>query len=278
VRSGRWTSAVRRPARLDVANRPKLAIINRTDDSGWHSQRAAPTKSVNARRMAARRANVGRSAYPPITHHRQQIHLLLGGARRFVRKLHCYYGRVRLLWSVHRRLRPPAFPARSLQNSARTAQRYPGSQAGDVCACQGLRRRGADPCLAIATWAVLPSAGRKASAPRSWFSPLNGWPTLSPVNASLRPSRDAAHDSGSVRFATPSPKRTFTSYLLPVSRRTRPPHHSPTARRTGQIDPISAMITIRSARHAEERRHRLRGDFLIEARRVLAGASANGRS
>jgi len=45
-----------------------------------------------------------------------------------------------------------------------------------------------------------------------------------PVNASLRPSRVAAHDSGSVWLATPSPQRTFTSYLLPVSRRTRPPH------------------------------------------------------
>ena len=133
-----------------------------------------------------------------------------------------HYGQVRLLWAAHRRLRPPAFPARSSQNSARTVQRSPGSRAEGVCACQGLRRRGADPCLAIATRAVLPSAGRKASAPRSWFSPLNGWPALSPANASLRSSRDAAHDSGSVRFATPSPQRTFTSYLLPVSRRSRP--------------------------------------------------------
>jgi putative transposase len=63
------------------------------------------------------------------------------------------------------------------------------------------------------------------AAPGSWFSPLNGWPTLSPVNASLRPSRVAAHDSRSVWFATPSPRRTFTSYLLPVSRRTRPSHY-----------------------------------------------------
>src|SRR6202034_1497356 len=156
---------------------------------------------------------------------------------RFVRRLHSYYGRVRLLWPVHRRLRPPAFPARSLQNSARTVQRYPGSRPGGVSACQCLRRRGANLCLAIATWAVLPSAGRKASALRSWFSPLNGWLTLSPVNASLRPSRVAAHDSGSVWFATPSPKRTFTSYLLPVSRRTRPHHHPRVAQRMGQIDP-----------------------------------------
>ena len=40
---------------------------------------------------------------------------------------------------------------------------------------------------------------------------------LSPVNASLRPSRVATHDSGSMWLATPSPQRTFTSYLLPVS-------------------------------------------------------------
>jgi hypothetical protein len=32
---------------------------------------------------------------------------------------------------------------------------------------------------------------------------LNGWPVRSPVNASLMPSRATAHDSGSMRFATP---------------------------------------------------------------------------
>jgi hypothetical protein len=30
------------------------------------------------------------------------------------------------------------------------------------------------------------------------------WPVRSPVNASLMPSRAAAHDSGPMRFATPS--------------------------------------------------------------------------
>jgi hypothetical protein len=34
-----------------------------------------------------------------------------------------------------------------------------------------------------------------------------------------------------VWFATPSPQRTFTSHLLPVSRRTRQPHHPPLAER-----------------------------------------------
>src|SRR5262250_3226818 len=36
-------------------------------------------------------------------------------------------------------------------------------------------------------------------------SQLNTWPVVSPVNASRRPSRDAAHHSGSGRLATPYP-------------------------------------------------------------------------
>jgi hypothetical protein len=47
-------------------------------------------------------------------------------------------------------------------------------------------------------------------------SQLNTWPVISPVNASRRPSRDAAHHSGSERLARPSPWRTFTSYSLPA--------------------------------------------------------------
>jgi len=51
-------------------------------------------------------------------------------------------------------------------------------------------------------------------------SQLNTWPVVSPVNASRRPSRDAAHHSGSGRLAGPSPWGTFTSYSLPASWRT----------------------------------------------------------
>src|SRR5258708_9597391 len=36
------------------------------------------------------------------------------------------------------------------------------------------------------------------------LSRLNGWPMRSPVNASLRPSRVTAHDSGPMWIATPS--------------------------------------------------------------------------
>src|SRR5271168_4480667 len=51
-------------------------------------------------------------------------------------------------------------------------------------------------------------------------SQLNTWPVVSPVNASRRPSRDAAHHSGSGRLAKPSPWGTSTSYSLPASWRT----------------------------------------------------------
>src|SRR3954451_7240 len=52
------------------------------------------------------------------------------------------------------------------------------------------------------------------------LSPLDGWPTHTPADASPRPSRTGAHGSGPMWVATPSSRRTCTSYLLPVSRRT----------------------------------------------------------
>src|SRR5713226_8138396 len=55
---------------------------------------------------------------------------------------------------------------------------------------------------------------RSPGAPR-----LNGWPMRPPVNASPRPSRATAHDSGPMWIATPSSQGTCTLYSLPVSRR-----------------------------------------------------------
>jgi hypothetical protein len=51
------------------------------------------------------------------------------------------------------------------------------------------------------------------------LSRLNGWPMRPPVNASPRPSRAPAHDSGPMRIATPSSQGTCTLYSLPVSQR-----------------------------------------------------------
>src|SRR5262249_13046319 len=48
-----------------------------------------------------------------------------------------------------------------------------------------------------------------------------GWPMRPPVNASPRPSRAPAHDSGPMWIATPSSQGTCTLYSLPVSRRTQ---------------------------------------------------------
>jgi hypothetical protein len=51
------------------------------------------------------------------------------------------------------------------------------------------------------------------------LSRLNGWPMRPPVNASPRPSRAPAHDSGPMWIATPSSQGTCTLYSPPVSRR-----------------------------------------------------------
>jgi hypothetical protein len=89
--------------------------------------------------------------------------------------------------------------------------RPPGSRARTVCTCQGLRPRRAFRALALAHPTVLPSAILTASAPgTSLLSRLNGWAVHSPVDASRQPSRIAAHDSGPMRFATPSSQRTST--------------------------------------------------------------------
>ena len=56
---------------------------------------------------------------------------------------------------------------------------------------------------------------RSPGAPR-----LNGWPIRSPTDASPTSSRTPAHGSGTTWIATPSPQWTFTTYSLPVSRRT----------------------------------------------------------
>ena len=81
--------------------------------------------------------------------------------------------------------------------------RPPGSRAKGFCACQGLRRRGVGMCLAISTPAVLPSVGRKTSAPRTCLTPLNTSPAPSPVNASRLPSRAsrASLGAGAVRYS-----------------------------------------------------------------------------
>jgi len=95
--------------------------------------------------------------------------------------------------------------------------RSPGFRTRSVRTCQGLRPRPVVGALAISRPSVLPSTFRTVSAPEMLPLPrLDGWPMRPPVNASPRPSRCPAHDSGSMWFATPSSWWTFTSYFLPA--------------------------------------------------------------
>jgi hypothetical protein len=67
---------------------------------------------------------------------------------------------------------------------------------------------------------------------------LNGWPIRSPTDASQPSSRRTAHGSGATWVATPSSQWTFTTYSLPVSRRThsryRPPDRVAARRDQGE--------------------------------------------
>jgi hypothetical protein len=87
----------------------------------------------------------------------------------------------------------------------RSTVRPPGSRARSFCACQVLRPRRVFRALALTRPSVSPSAKRTASAPEKRpLSRLNGWPAHTPTDASLLPSRAAAHGSGPMRIATPS--------------------------------------------------------------------------
>src|SRR5215468_6867122 len=101
---------------------------------------------------------------------------------------------------VRARVRPPRFRAKNFPTCARSPTARGSSHAshyvmGDVAFSSAERDR------------------HPGSRP---VSQLNPWPVVSPVNASRRPSRDAAHHSGSGWLARPSPWGTFTSYSLPA--------------------------------------------------------------
>ena len=103
--------------------------------------------------------------------------------------------------------------------------RPPGSRAKSLHTCQGLRPRRAGRALAITRPSMSPSVFMTTSAPETiLLSRLDGWPMHSPVNASSASSRIPTHNSGPMRFATPSSQRTFTAYscrFLPAHQKSR---------------------------------------------------------
>ena len=137
---------------------------------------------------------------------RPWLHRLRRRCPGFVRRLHSYYGGVRLLLIVHRRLRLLTFPPRTIwPRGLWPTKRSPGSRTRSVRACQVLRPRRAVQTLALARLNMSPSATQTASAPGiSFLSRLNGWPARSPADASPTSSRTPAHGLGPMWFATPS--------------------------------------------------------------------------
>jgi hypothetical protein len=106
--------------------------------------------------------------------------------------------------SVRARMRLPRFRAKNFSTCARSSTArgspHPSQNAmGDV---------------------AFSSAERDRHLGIGPVSQLNTRPVVFPVNASRRPSRDAAHHSGSGWLARPSPWGTFTSYLCQLSWRT----------------------------------------------------------
>ena len=82
---------------------------------------------------------------------------------------------------------------------------------------------------AVTRYPMLPSAYLDASAPpKEGLFAAQYLAHISPVNASQPTLRASAHDSGPMRFATPSSYGTFTHYLSPVlTGAPRPDPHNP---------------------------------------------------
>ena len=122
--------------------------------------------------------------------------------------------------SVHHRLRLLAFPMRSggcCRTVDREISRFPCKERLHMPGSLTTpgrpdARDGAPGRVAFRKMHCVGTQNRKLSR-------LNGWPMRPPVNASPRPSRAPAHDSGPMWIATPSSQGTFTLYPLPVSRR-----------------------------------------------------------
>jgi hypothetical protein len=107
-------------------------------------------------------------------------------------------------------------------------------------------------CLAISTPAVLPSVGRKTSAPRTCLTPLNTSPAPSPVNASRLPSRAsrASLGAGAVRYSF-----TVTDFHRPPFAGL--PAHPSTPSAKGRFDPFAKpTINDRYLRTADGRSRR----------------------
>ena len=156
----------------------------------------------------------GRSPLGP----RPWLHRLRDGSLRFVRRLRCYYDGVDFSGSCiigfnssssrcgPGGVRPQAKP----ETSRFPRKELPHMPGSSTTPGRTGPRNNASVHVAFR---VYDHVGTR----NYLLSRLNGWPMHSPVNASSASSRIPTHDSGPMRFATPSSQRTFTAYSLPVS-------------------------------------------------------------
>jgi len=112
-------------------------------------------------------------------------------------------------------------PTRPPSTAQRALTRSPSSCAKSFSACSGSMTAWSPPgTRENAPCGVAFRTARRRRRSKWLITRLNGWPAVSPVNASATPSRAPPHDSGAGWFAIPFLYRTFIDYSLPVSWRT----------------------------------------------------------
>ena len=142
------------------------------------------------------------------------LHPLRGRCSGLVRRLRRYYGPVRLPRAVHRRRVSIDFPTRPAAPSATGDPRL-SRFSREVCpSMHGVSDRAGLPGVLRyrRPGCGLPPSPTASASRREVLSRLNTRPARSPVNA----SRTAAHDSGSVGGASPSPCDSFIHCTSPV--------------------------------------------------------------
>src|SRR5438552_8865940 len=138
------------------------------------------------------------------------LHGLRRGQALFVRPLLRYYDPVRILIRVHVHRSAVAFMNRP-GLPVRTRMRLPRFRAKNFSTCTRSPTARGSSHASHSPWddvAFSSTEGDRHLGIRP-VSQLNTWPVVSPVNASRRPSRDAAHHSGSGRMAGPYPMGDF---------------------------------------------------------------------
>src|SRR5437868_5368555 len=173
------------------------------------SRRLAHGDESDRRGISAQCPNRGRLVAVPLGRG-PSLHGLRRGQALFVRPLRGYYDPVRILIRVHVHRSAVAFMNRP-GLPVRTRMRLPRFRAKNFSTCTRSPTARGSSHASHSPWddvAFSSTEGDRHLGIRP-VSQLNTWPVVSPVNASRRPSRDAAHHSGSGRMAGPYPMGDF---------------------------------------------------------------------